>query len=1114
MIIKMEIVIRRKIMKRNLKRFAIKTLAFIIAAAQIGISPAIASATGSKSIVVKYDDFATNSENLQINNHASIIEKILRLTPSMAGRAGSVFTKERILLDNSKSFSTYFAFEISQPGGPWANGRGADGFTFTIQTESNTAGTGGSGLGFQGINPGLAIEFDTFGGGSDISDNHIGIDINGNIESIAQKHSPFELTGGETLHTWIDYNGEADMLEIRLSDSNKRPDEVFLSKEIDLENILDMNEVFAGFTAGTGGNYQNHDILKWYFESKYDPIDTENGSYDTIEISGIQEGGAYRETIIDFSGGSAKLNGNTIQSGTSVNEEGDYIFELYDEDGDKREIHFNIDKTSPAKPSVKKTLTPNGQVVVFVQADETGVKFEYKTDDAEWQECSNQITLYKNCKLQFRVVDKAENLSENVGLEIDEIEDITDSVDFNINPNSPFSNYQYNVNIQKPASYTVRGEVYDSVSASVYYNMSGAQAIEWTEYKEAFAVTEDGTTEITAKLVHEDGSKVSEKKTSVTLDKTPSSLPVISKTPDAEGTNKKYTISIRPGEDGLSGVKETRYSLSGAVERPWTLYEGPFEVQGTGRTTIQAYTEDRAGNRAYSGSIVITVDKHAPQKALIELSPQQAENEGPYTVSIQAGSDDIGVKEVQYRLKDEAGQVYSDWKTYTGAFDIKKYNKTVIEAKTVDIAGNESEISAEEVSINPLKPYISTSPDEEAFMGEYVVSMEAGIKNIDGQQLQYRLKDDGGNVYRDWTVYEGSFKVEKYNDTIIECKTVDSFGNESPSDSKRVYVIRKSSKKKSSSKDEKVEVKTYFDKDEIKTSWDKDLDGDMLKGGKAKISLKFTTDEKVLISSSILRKLNKKDEELVIERNGLGIVYPHGSIDVDSKDSSLEFEMSKVSKYKLKNSINSLKKVKGIGADIYNVGVSVDKRSIKKYEKPVKIEFDMSGLEFKDANKLTGVVYELDENGKIEIVKLGGIYDKASKSFTCYTDRPGLLSVGESDGVLEIDLKLGEKKMSVNHEVKENEAAPKIINNRTMVPVRFVAETLGSEVEWDSDTRTVTIRYEGEKFDMVIDETIKGFDTPAVIENGRTMVPIRYVAEKFGANILWFEDSKSVKIVK
>jgi hypothetical protein len=59
---------------------------------------------------------------------------------------------------------------------------------------------------------------------------------------------------------------------------------------------------------------------------------------------------------------------------------------------------------------------------------------------------------------------------------------------------------------------------------------------------------------------------------------------------------------------------------------------------------------------------------------------------------------------------------------------------------------------------------------------------------------------------------------------------------------------------------------------------------------------------------------------------------------------------------------------------------------------------------------------------------------------------------------MEIELKIGQKKALVNGKTVELDVAPKIENGRTLVPIRFISEALGCDVDWDSLTRTVYIR--------------------------------------------------------
>ncbi len=94
---------------------------------------------------------------------------------------------------------------------------------------------------------------------------------------------------------------------------------------------------------------------------------------------------------------------------------------------------------------------------------------------------------------------------------------------------------------------------------------------------------------------------------------------------------------------------------------------------------------------------------------------------------------------------------------------------------------------------------------------------------------------------------------------------------------------------------------------------------------------------------------------------------------------------------------------------------------------------------------------------------------------------------------------------------------PMILNNRTMIPIRAVSESLGWNVSWGENVVTITnsshtlILYIGQNY-YTIDSVRKTMDVPAQIMNNRTMVPIRFVAEAFGYNV-GYDGSGSVKIV-
>ncbi len=127
----------------------------------------------------------------------------------------------------------------------------------------------------------------------------------------------------------------------------------------------------------------------------------------------------------------------------------------------------------------------------------------------------------------------------------------------------------------------------------------------------------------------------------------------------------------------------------------------------------------------------------------------------------------------------------------------------------------------------------------------------------------------------------------------------------------------------------------------------------------------------------------------------------------------------------------------------------------------------------------------------------------------------------------QIILTIGEKAAQVFGKTKTNDVAPKIVNDRTMLPARFVAENLGAAVEWDGDKQLVTIIGKNVKTDedvtilitigaedaVVNGKTVK-LDSPAFIENDRTYTPIRFISEELGADVEWIESEQQVIITK
>lgn len=92
-------------------------------------------------------------------------------------------------------------------------------------------------------------------------------------------------------------------------------------------------------------------------------------------------------------------------------------------------------------------------------------------------------------------------------------------------------------------------------------------------------------------------------------------------------------------------------------------------------------------------------------------------------------------------------------------------------------------------------------------------------------------------------------------------------------------------------------------------------------------------------------------------------------------------------------------------------------------------------------------------------------------------------------------------------------------NNRTLVPVRFVAEKMNAKVGWESETMTVPIERGDQQIRLTIGENkaiVNGkeltFDTQAIMSGGRTFVPLRFISEVLGAKVNWDDVTSTVLI--
>jgi len=136
-------------------------------------------------------------------------------------------------------------------------------------------------------------------------------------------------------------------------------------------------------------------------------------------------------------------------------------------------------------------------------------------------------------------------------------------------------------------------------------------------------------------------------------------------------------------------------------------------------------------------------------------------------------------------------------------------------------------------------------------------------------------------------------------------------------------------------------------------------------------------------------------------------------------------------------------------------------------------------------------------------------------------------------------LKVGDNVLVNNGTSVQMDTSPVIQNGRTLLPIRYIAEAIGAKVEWNQEEQKVTITTTrplinldktvstttATKLEMWISQSralvngvARNIDenpmvTPLVIPPGRTVLPLRFVAETLGAQVEWLNESQEVVII-
>jgi hypothetical protein len=245
----------------------------VVAAALLVGGSVLVGAPAQASVVLSFPNFTGACVSaLTCVGSTAVSGNRLRVTPAAGGQSGAGYSTNAITLGTGATFSTTFQFQFTNTGGIDP----ADGITFVLAANPTGLGSGGGGLGYQGVPNSLAIEFDTFNnGGADLSSNHVAVDVGGVLTNTATANpygvatcefptsylSTGCMSNGDIWTAIIGYDGTN--LTVSVQDGANAVQTVISSFPINIAAVLGTANAFVGFTGGTGAGFENQDILNW-----------------------------------------------------------------------------------------------------------------------------------------------------------------------------------------------------------------------------------------------------------------------------------------------------------------------------------------------------------------------------------------------------------------------------------------------------------------------------------------------------------------------------------------------------------------------------------------------------------------------------------------------------------------------------------------------------------------------------------------------------------------------------------------------------------------------------------------------------------------------------------
>ena len=194
---------------------------------------------------------------------------------------------------------------------------------------------------------------------------------------------------------------------------------------------------------------------------------------------------------------------------------------------------------------------------------------------------------------------------------------------------------------------------------------------------------------------------------------------------------------------------------------------------------------------------------------------------------------------------------------------------------------------------------------------------------------------------------------------------------------------------------------------------------------------------------------------------------------------------------------------------IADIEEKLDVKMPEFYYRPYGMEY--MRYEIETEPDVARVEYEYNDNIIIDLFKK--TYDNGAPAQTTSIIR---LTVQKDEIYDRLDEMKNSPYVVLNNKILGFDVPPVIEDGSTLVPMRFLFEQMGADVEWDGKTKTATatlgdkeITFSIDNVNARINNKPAKMDVPARLVNGKTMVPLRFLSENMGYDVDWDADSRT-----